>query len=268
MTATSIENRELDLSPFAKTAIYYEKEIFPKVNHLRGTTRLRNFLRYFAVDPISNRKTNHQNSGFKVDKLDCRVVDRNDAKYFFWENRYAKRLIKETEGKTVFCDVGAYHGFYSVANRSEKTYTFEANPRNADRISENIEANPNKDISLVEKAVWNKNTKLCFEMDDSTSVVSDDGEKVEAVSLDNFFQNRRNPDVIKIDVEGAEGKVLEGAEKVLETSHPTIFIEIHLDGRTDGFGFSKEDIVSILQSHGYSTVFSEKRGREKLVIAK
>ena len=35
------------------------------------------------------------------------------------------------------------------------------------------------------------------------------------------------PDVIKIDVEGAEFEVLEGATRALTEFHPTIFLEIH-----------------------------------------
>ena len=35
------------------------------------------------------------------------------------------------------------------------------------------------------------------------------------------------PDYIKIDVEGAEAKVLEGARNLLFRRHPTLFLEMH-----------------------------------------
>lgn len=37
----------------------------------------------------------------------------------------------------------------------------------------------------------------------------------------------RPPDVIKIDVEGAELLVLRGASRTLTEYHPTLFVEIH-----------------------------------------
>jgi hypothetical protein len=52
---------------------------------------------------------------------------------------------------------------------------------------------------------------------------------VEAVALDELIGSGSLPDpqYMKIDVEGAELRVLEGARQLLERSHPTIFMDTH-----------------------------------------
>jgi hypothetical protein len=41
------------------------------------------------------------------------------------------------------------------------------------------------------------------------------------------METRRDPDLIKVDVEGNERRVLEGAASLIERSRPTWVIEIH-----------------------------------------
>lgn len=49
---------------------------------------------------------------------------------------------------------------------------------------------------------------------------------VPLLTLDLLLQDRRSPDLIKIDVEGAEVAVLDGARHLLETARPTVLIEV------------------------------------------
>jgi FkbM family methyltransferase len=262
MTAKSIEG-EMPLT--AKAYMFYDKEILPEINHIRGTVRLHGILKKIGVSSI----VRNTRKGFRLDAVGQEPVfsDKLDAKYVFIETKYLDRFLEATEDTHVFCDVGGYHGFYSLVSDSKKSIVFEADPSNAQHIRENIELNPGQDIELVEKAVWSSNSSVEFEAEGSgTSHISEKGIEREAVTLDSFFEDIEDPDVVKIDVEGVEGHVLEGAEKVLERSKPKIFLEIHLRGRTDSFGFPEEELLSILEDFGYEVVFSENRGGEKLVI--
>jgi hypothetical protein len=57
--------------------------------------------------------------------------------------------------------------------------------------------------------------------------------RVEAVSLDDFLKEWDRPvDFIEIDVEGAEGLVIEGARKTIESYHPILLVEIHHFGES------------------------------------
>jgi len=91
--------------------------------------------------------------------------------------------------------------------------------------------------------------------------------KVDSVSLDEYFKDRTYPDVVKIDVEGAEGQVLEGAKDLLEKSHPTLFIEFHFKSRMQEFGYSFSELKSALKHHRYQLTVLDDRGSEKLVKA-
>jgi FkbM family methyltransferase len=62
--------------------------------------------------------------------------------------------------------------------------------------------------------------------------IEKNSQKLTTETVDNFCdflmtENRLLPDVIKIDVEGYEGKVLDGAQKTLRHIRPLMFIEIH-----------------------------------------
>jgi FkbM family methyltransferase len=92
---------------------------------------------------------------------------------------------------------------------------------------------------------------------------------VPATTLDTMLDNFPVPNVLKIDVEGAEVKVLEGGKEVLKTARPIIYCEISsesmqetkriLSGASyrfvDGQKFSSpEDLDGIGNSIGFNTV--------------
>ena len=62
----------------------------------------------------------------------------------------------------------------------------------------------------------------------STSVKGVKEKKLRQISLDYFCEvNDVIPDLIKIDVEGAEFNVLEGASKIIKENRPEIIISLH-----------------------------------------
>ncbi len=63
------------------------------------------------------------------------------------------------------------------------------------------------------------------------------------VSLDWLLQRRRKPEVIKIDVEGAELAVLQGATALLRTHRPRLLIEV--------YEASADAVTALLHSAGY-----------------
>jgi FkbM family methyltransferase len=79
---------------------------------------------------------------------------------------------------------------------------------------------------------------------------------IRVITLDTFCSavNLR-PDVVKIDVEGAELMVLRGAAKLLRESCPTIILAVHPDWLTTGQ--SSQQIFELLTGYGY-TVYDSK----------
>ena len=78
------------------------------------------------------------------------------------------------------------------------------------------------------------------------------GLPVTAVTLDELVQGHIGPGpaLIKIDVQGAEMLVLEGAAETLRTAGPALFVELHEDG-LNRFGTSVSAILDYLSAYGY-----------------
>ncbi len=79
-----------------------------------------------------------------------------------------------------------------------------------------------------------------------------DSVTVRCLKLDEYArQNRLGPvAVIKIDVEGFEQRVLEGARVLIERDHPRLYIELD-DGNLRAQGTSARTLVGRLESWGY-----------------
>lgn len=145
------------------------------------------------------------------------VSDRRERKLF-------RQLIKP--GMTVI-DVGANVGVYTklfstlVENRGQ-VHAFEPAPANFSRLQENIGSKSN--VVLNQAAVGKENGSIRLFMSDELNVdhrVFDSGDgrqsiDVPVVSLDEYFSPGQRVDVIKIDVQGYELSVLEGARRILE----------------------------------------------------
>ena len=82
--------------------------------------------------------------------------------------------------------------------------------------------------------------------------------EVMVTTLDDYFlSNEIAPNLIKIDVEGHELKLLEGGQKLLDQKDPLLMIEIenrHLKSGTC------EDVFAFLEKHGYLGWFYNQSG--------
>lgn len=152
-------------------------------------------------------------------------------KYLFFKNAYEvntteiiKKLIKPGEN---FIDIGASVGYYSLLAAKKigmkgRVYSFEPNEKVFNVLKRNIEINNFKNVIPINKAVSNFNGKKTFFLGNILghssfrSQVGGEKKEVQVVTLDNFFKHKKiRVDWIKIDVEGAEGFVVEGAKKII-----------------------------------------------------
>ena len=161
----------------------------------------------------------------------------------FWFGTYEVARVRAfadmiTQGAVVY-DVGANVGIYSLlaslrAGPSGKVYAFEPLERNLQHLRRHIALNNLQNCTVFEEAVCNEEGTRRFSTaasDSCTARLSPDGEiRVPSTTLDTCIYGAKRlcpPDIIKIDVEGAELEVLEGAHRALAEFHPTIFLEIH-----------------------------------------
>lgn len=163
--------------------------------------------------------------------------------YGVYEPLETKLFLEKLRPGMVVIDVGANIGYYSIMASKNigplgKVLAFEPEENNFKLLLKNIEINECKNIILVKKAISDRDgfSELFIHRDNlgMHSLVSDSSQNgpirqnVETITLDAFIeQNIKNSriDIIKIDVEGAEGRVLKGAKALLEMQAPCIFIE-------------------------------------------
>lgn len=142
-------------------------------------------------------------------------------------------------------DVGSYSGIYSLSaasiNRKTKVFSIEANTIVYSRLLVNRRVNNLANIEPINCAASNEDGEIeinIYSGDDVLSSISSivdrrDDRKiytkklVKKIKLDDVFLNRELPKVgaIKIDAEGAEHLVIEGAMEIIKKFNPDIIME-------------------------------------------
>ena len=139
----------------------------------------------------------------------------------------------------VFYDLGANNGFFSLfgsilVGNSGKVFAFEPFKDSLEKITKLAKANNITNCTIIDSAVVDQNGmgKLYFSDNAATPTFqkdfSDNFVNVNTISLDYFTANHPYPDVIKVNVEGAEAMVLNGSTKLLKEQKSVVWIiEIH-----------------------------------------
>ena len=134
----------------------------------------------------------------------------------------------------IVCEGGIAYGdstlrFFEAMEGQGEIYAFEPLRANCEKLCATFA--PYAGIHLEPQALW-KNTGrvLLHEQSSSDSFVVDTAENegiCPCTSIDDFFSTRQAPTVIKLDVEGAEPKVLTGAKMTLAAHAPKLMISIY-----------------------------------------
>lgn len=155
-----------------------------------------------------------------------------------WEP-YVKDVFHPKKGDIVI-DIGAHIGTYTLngAKRvGEKgmVVSFEPDPENFALLSKNIQTNNLRQVKAFNAAVGERKGDKKFRMDFDPLLSGFRGQHVKAEIATQVFTldevakqlNLRHIDWLKIDAEGAETQILEGAHQVLSNIVKNIIIETH-----------------------------------------
>jgi FkbM family methyltransferase len=179
-----------------------------------------------------------------------------------------QRLIRP--GDVVY-DVGANIGIYSRFIVQEfgasRAFAFEPTAGNYPRLVRNLEIGEcSNRAEALQLAIGNEDGLVDFQADDMSALTGaldavNHGqasrnrvqyhlppmiEKVSVSRLDTVISDRglTPPDVVKLDIEGAEALALKGADKLLQQRKPRLVIELHN-------GPAGADVLEILWKYGY-----------------
>jgi len=148
-------------------------------------------------------------------------------------------VVDALAGGDVFYDVGANNGYLSLLGAQRVgpngfVYAFEPLPPNISLLQELMSENGIDNYKLVPHAISNVSGAVDFYFGDSNATPSlisgnrDQRLSILTTTLDQFAAEYRWPNVIKMDIEGAEVMALEGASKLLASDRaPSWIIEIH-----------------------------------------
>jgi FkbM family methyltransferase len=166
------------------------------------------------------------------------------------EREQTAAMAEEIRPAGFFFDIGANVGYYTIlASRlvgpAGKVVAFEPVPRNIDFLRQHIELNGATNVVLMPVAVSDSKGTVRFALgpDSAMGHIGEGGElAVETTTIDDVTDELGvTPDVMKIDVEGAEREVLLGAAKMFERARPVIFLSTHSDElRTWCVGYLKQ----------------------------
>lgn len=194
-----------------------------------------------------------------------------------YEGFFLERIMASLRAGDVFFDVGANIGLVSliVANqpqfREGQVHGFEPEPRNLEHMKRNIQAN-GLEARVHAHGVALSNEEGSAELfvrgqagEGRHSLVAARGStgaiEVALTTMDRFCHSHEvAPTVVKIDVEGAEGEVLEGMSALLERHRPReLFMEIHNKGGEDKMPDGSL-IDDWLAGRGYERTWEKRRG--------
>ena len=203
-----------------------------------------------------------------------------------------KRVLRKGQ---VVLDIGANIGYYAlmeaaIVSKEGKVYAFEPFPRTFELLERSAKANNYGDILEMHNVAVGDvpgMTRLYLTEKDNTHITLDpdqystasevvgrnaegwDYVDVESITMDDFMRDKEQVDVIRMDVEGFEWKIIDGMMETLERARAglKIFIEVHPPYREDdnqfaprweklsAMGFVASEVISARkQPHPY---FSE-----------
>lgn len=209
--------------------------------------------------------------GFLLKRRLQRSIKRNDEQ----EINLVKKFIKSG---TDSIDVGVYRGVYSyeMSKYSEKVHSFEPNPiifkyinKNLKKFIKNIHlynfalSNQNKTINLKIPIRNSNSNKEIFEeyyemgkatIHNENNFANYENFEIQTKKIDELsFDNKIS--FIKIDVEGHELEVIEGAINTIKRDKPVLLVEIEKQYTKKEVGES----INFINSLGYKSYFFNKK---------
>jgi FkbM family methyltransferase len=177
----------------------------------------------------------------------------------YWRGVYEPELTQRIQnivkpGMTCY-DCGANVGYYTLlfsqlVGASGHVFSFEPLPANAEYLRKHVVINKRSNVTIVEGALADYNGQARLSSDGSASSLGPGGSiEVACRSIDSL--ELPPPDLMKIDVEGAEELLVKGAEQTILRHRPTILMSLHIPIP------AAQDLARNLTSLGYEVTFSD-----------
>jgi len=223
-----------NIFPFKKTG----KQLIRKSKYFQKFYRDLRFKGKMTV-PLQDKTIILYNPGFTTIENELFWND-----FESWEKVSVNIWQRLCQDAKCILDIGANSGVYSfiaaAVRQDAEIFSYEPVSRTIELFQKNLELNPKSKITLIKKAVSNKNgISLFFDLPTTSQysaslnadfykdVPNTINYEVKTVKLDTeeYLQNKKI-DLIKIDVETHEAEAIEGMIGIINKNKPTMLIEI------------------------------------------
>ncbi|WP_165322870.1 FkbM family methyltransferase [Rhizorhabdus phycosphaerae] len=177
-----------------------------------------------------------------------------------------RTLLRED---SVFLDVGANIGWFTVLastviGPAGRIHCFEPQPHIADRLRRTIEINRLEDlVSFHRKGVWSEPGSMALTGNSDSQNQgaghlapaghdASESSIIDLVTLDSLGLDRC--DLIKMDIEGAEPRAMDGAERLLREARPVILSELNSGQLKTVSGTTGADYIKAMEQRGYDCI--------------
>jgi FkbM family methyltransferase len=182
-----------------------------------------------------------------------------------YEPQICDELRARLKPGSIFLDIGANIGYLSLyaarlVGPKGKVISFEPNPSAYSMLRRNLSLNKFENVTTFQLGLSNGPGEASLYLTQgnsgSASLRSGSGEAI-TINLEAYDYLAREagwpaPDVVKIDVEGAEVRVLQGMEDLLssQTRPETVLCEVS-EWSLRCLGSSREELLTKMAGHGY-----------------
>lgn len=222
------------------------------------------------VRKILNRIQSFVKTDFAEVQGSKMYLDPNDSLNLSINGVYGEldtRIMKEHVLKNdIVIDVGANIGYYTLlfsrlVGDQGKVFSFEPEPNNFEILKKNIEVNSYKNVKIEPVALSDKNGELdlfvsdnmlnhkIYRTENTTKSI-----KIKTITLDDYISKHELTDKInfvKIDVEGAELKVMNGMKHILQESKKLKIFTEFMFHHLRQCGSEPKDLVDLLLDEGF-----------------
>ncbi|MGB8476923.1 MAG: FkbM family methyltransferase [Candidatus Acidiferrum sp.] len=238
--------------------------ILNSAGYFRGKARLADALGRLAS------YWKHGCGTFSLDGGRAISIDLNDrVQRLMWGGAYEPHvrncLVAILHPGDTFVDIGAHIGFFSLlaaslVGNTGKVYAFEANANVFQKLQANASEYPWLAASL--RAIWSESGQVAFSDPQQPgetgwgklTAIRNEGHvvSVEAITLDEWHMSVGTPGIraMKIDAEGSEPFILDGARRLIARTRPIMIIELN-DQLLREVKRSKEAVLARLRDDGY-----------------
>lgn len=190
-------------------------------------------------------------------------------------------LRKAIRPGMIVADIGANIGYYTLlmgqlVGPKGVVHAFEPDPNNFRLLVKNIAANNLPNIIPIQKAVSDRSGMIklyickehrgdhrIFESDDNRPSID-----VAQTSIDDYFENNPNLDLIKMDVQGAEQLVIKGFTKTIKSNEHIVIITEFSPDLLRKSGGDPEEFLKSLIIFGFTIQFIDEKNKQLKPIKK